>query len=141
MVEVDINVKFKSDELLTIGQLADATAVSTRSIRYYEEQGLVVSHRTPSGHRRFAPECVERIVLIQHLFAAGLTSATIEPLLPCMLDESQRTAFLMDELRRHRDRLNHEIRQQLETVRVLDEVITEYDGNPAPPGSPSPGSR
>ncbi|MEU6716808.1 MerR family transcriptional regulator [Nonomuraea sp. NPDC046802] len=128
MVEVDTDVKFKSGELLTIGQLAEATGVSTRSIRYYEDQGLVVSQRTPSGHRRFAEECIERIVLIQHLFAAGLTSATIEPLLPCMLDESQRTEFLIDELRRHRERLDREIRRQQETVRILDEVITEYDG-------------
>ncbi|WP_231641039.1 MerR family transcriptional regulator [Saccharomonospora sp. NB11] len=128
MMRVDTDVKFKSDELLTIGQLAQATGVSTRSIRYYEERGLVVSHRLPSGHRRFVPECVERIVLIQYLFAAGLTSATIEPLLPCMLDESQRTDFLIGELRRHRDRLTREIRQQQETVRILDEVIAEYDG-------------
>lgn len=127
MMTVDTDVKFKSCELLSIGRLAEATGVSTRSIRYYEEKGLLVSQRTGSGHRRFTHECVERVILIQHLFAAGLTSAAIEPLLPCMLDESQRTTFLVDELRRHRERLEQEISRQRATVQILDEVIKDYD--------------
>lgn len=128
MVEVDINVKFKPGELLSVGRLAQASGVSTRSVRYYEEQGLLTSRRTPSGHRRFDPETVDRVILIQRMFAAGLTSAAIEPLLPCMVDATQRTPFLLDELCRQRDRLRREIRHQQETVRILDEVIGEYEG-------------
>lgn len=127
MVKVDTDVRFKSDGLLAIGDLAHRTGVSPRSIRYYEEQGLLVSERTGSGHRRFVPESVERVVLIQHLFAAGLSSGDIYPILPCMLDESQRTHLLMEELRRHRDRLAQEVRKQQETVNILNEVIDEYD--------------
>lgn len=127
MVKVDTDVRFKSETLLPIGDLARRTGVSPRSIRYYEEQGLLVSERTGSGHRRFAPESVERVVLIQHLFAAGLSSGDIYPILPCMLDESQRTRLLMDELRRHRNRLAQEVRKQQETISILNEVIDEYD--------------
>ena len=101
--------------------------MSPRSIRYYEQQGLLVSERTGSGHRRFLPEVVERVVLIQHMFAAGLSSQDIYPILPCMIDESQRTRFLMDELRRHRDRLTEEVRKQQETINILNGVIEEYD--------------
>ena len=127
MVKADTGVRFKSDELLSIGELAHRTGVSPRSIRYYEQQGLLVSERTGSGHRRFLPEVVERVVLIQHMFAAGLSSQDIYPILPCMIDESQRTRFLMDELRRHRDRLTEEVRKQQETINILNGVIEEYD--------------
>lgn len=126
MVKGDIDVRFKS-ALLSIGDLSERTGVSPRSIRYYEQQGLLVSERTPSGHRRFVPESVERVILIQHMFAAGLSSQDIYPILPCMIDESQRTRFLMDELRRHRDRLEEEVRKQQETIAILTEVIEEYD--------------
>ena len=127
MVKVDTGVRFKSDEFLSIGDLAHRTGVSTRSIRYYEKQGLLISERTPAGHRRFIPESVDRVILIQHMFAAGLSSQDIYPILPCMIDESQRTRFLMDELRRHRDRLSEEVRKQQETIDILSQVIEEYD--------------
>ncbi|WBB62425.1 MerR family DNA-binding transcriptional regulator [Streptomyces sp. WMMC500] len=69
---------------MRIGELADASGVSTRSLRYYEEQGLIRSQRTPGGWRDFDSSMTERVVMIQHLFAAGLGSATINELLPCL---------------------------------------------------------
>lgn len=127
MSAVDVDVKIQASELLSVGRLADASGVSTRSIRYYEEQGLLESQRTDSGHRRFDPEAVERVVLIQRLFSAGLSSREIVPVLPCMVDESARTSLLVDVLRDYRERLAQEIRKQREKVRTLDEVIGEYD--------------
>lgn len=123
----DVDVRSLATGWLSIGRLADATGVSTRSIRYYEEQGLIESRRTGSGHRRFKPETAERIVLIQRLFSAGLSSKEIHPVLPCMVDESARTSLLVDVLREYRERLAQEIRKQRETVRILDAVIDEYD--------------
>ncbi|WP_448390397.1 MerR family transcriptional regulator [Microbacterium aurum] len=127
MSAVDVDVNIPTGEMLPVGRLAEASGVSTRSIRYYEEQGLIESQRTESGHRRFDPETVERVVLIQRLFSAGLSSREIEPVLPCMVDESARTSLLVDVLRDYRERLAQEIRKQRETVRILDEVIDEYD--------------
>lgn len=67
---------------MRIGELAEATGVSARSLRYYEEQGLIRSSRTSGGWRDFDAASVERVVMIQHLLAAGLSSATIDQLLP-----------------------------------------------------------
>ncbi|MFI5897699.1 MerR family DNA-binding transcriptional regulator [Actinoplanes sp. NPDC051513] len=36
---------------MRIGDLSAATGASTRSLRYYEEQGLLTSTRTPGGQR------------------------------------------------------------------------------------------
>lgn len=127
MSQVDVDVKVPANRLLSVGRLAEASGVSTRSIRYYEEQGLLESQRTESGHRRFDPETVDRVILIQRLFAAGLSSREILPVLPCMVDESARTSLLVDVLREYRERVAREIRKQRETVRILDEVIDEYD--------------
>jgi len=127
MAPDDADVKITGCELLSVGKVAEASSVSTRSIRYYEEQGLLESQRTDAGHRRFTPETIDRVILIQRLFAAGLTSREIEPVLPCMIDESARTSLLVDVLREYRERVAQEIRKQRETVRILDEVIDEYD--------------
>ena len=48
-------------EALTIGEVADRSGVATSALRFYEEQGLIASQRTDSGHRRY-PRTVLRLV-------------------------------------------------------------------------------
>ena len=82
---------------MRIGELAAATGVSTRSLRYYEQQGLIRATRTPSGWREFDPSTVDRVILIQHLYAAGIPSPTIDELLPCLdAPPSERNGVLED---------------------------------------------
>lgn len=69
---------------MRIGELAEASGVSPRSLRYYEEQGLIRSTRTRGNWREFDEEMIDRVVMIQHLFAAGLRSGTVGELLPCL---------------------------------------------------------
>jgi DNA-binding transcriptional MerR regulator len=53
---------------LRIGEVARRLGVSTRTLRYYEELGLVApSDRSPGGSRRYAEVDVERIVHIREL--------------------------------------------------------------------------
>ena len=113
--------------MLSIGDLSERTPASPRSLRYYEEQGLLPARRTAAGHRRYEPEAVDRVLLIQRLFAAGLTSAEIRPVLPGMIDAQHRSAGLVIALRAHRDRLQEKIERQLDTIDILDEVIEEHD--------------
>lgn len=87
---------------MRIGELARRTGVSQRSLRYYEQQGLLASDRTPGGQREYPERAVDRVIRIQELYAAGLTSRTIASLLPCMRDDGgpapQATPRLLTEL-------------------------------------------
>ncbi|MFB6640979.1 MerR family DNA-binding transcriptional regulator [Streptomyces chartreusis] len=38
---------------MKIGELSSRTGVSVRLLRYYEEQGLLLSQRTAGGHRSY----------------------------------------------------------------------------------------
>ncbi|MCD5354423.1 MerR family DNA-binding transcriptional regulator [Kineosporia mesophila] len=44
---------------MRIGELADRTAVSIRSLRYYEEQGLLPPERNDGGRRTYTQYAVE----------------------------------------------------------------------------------
>ena len=55
------------DPVISIGTLAKKVGLSVSAIRKYEEQGLLISHRTESGHRLFSYEDIERLRSIQHL--------------------------------------------------------------------------
>jgi len=113
---------------MRIGELARRTGVSERSLRYYEQQGLLASDRTPGGQREYAERAVDRVIHIQELFAAGLPSRTIGSLLPCMRDSDggpspDATPRLVAELTAERKRLDRQIRDLANTRDVLDGVI------------------
>jgi DNA-binding transcriptional MerR regulator len=67
---------------MRIGELAGLTGVSVRALRYYEEQALLTSERSDSGQRQYPDWAVDRVELIQLLYAAGLSSHTIAEVLP-----------------------------------------------------------
>ncbi len=69
---------------MRIGELASRVGVSVRALRYYEEQDLLVSARSPSGQRLYPDSAVDRVQLIQQLYSAGLPSRAILELLPCV---------------------------------------------------------
>lgn len=108
---------------MRIGELAEASGVSTRSLRYYEGNGLIRSERTPGGWRDFDGSMVERVVLIQHLFAAGLNSSTINELLPCLEAPPQERTGVMEELLAQEsarlEAKRREIDREIETLQAL----------------------
>ncbi|GGV61197.1 MerR family transcriptional regulator [Streptomyces longisporoflavus] len=125
---------------MRIGELAQRTAVSERSLRYYEKQGLLYADRTPGGHRDYPDTAVDRVIRIQELFAAGLCSAKIVQLLPCMRDKDggpseTATPWLVQELSVERARIDGMVEELLRAREVLDEVISAAS-SPHPPTTP-----
>jgi DNA-binding transcriptional MerR regulator len=118
---------------MRIGELAGRTGVSERSLRYYEQQGLLASDRTPGGHRDYPERAVDRVIRIQELYAAGLHSARIAELLPCMRDADGgpseiATPQLAADLVAERDRIDRMIRDLTNSRTVLDGVIEAASG-------------
>src|SRR5918997_5505513 len=73
-----------------IGELSRRTGVSERLLRYYEEQDLLRPRRRPSGYREYDESAVVTVLHIRNLLAAGLSTATIADLLPCMGSDGER---------------------------------------------------
>ncbi|MEU9080493.1 MerR family transcriptional regulator [Kitasatospora sp. NPDC048538] len=126
---------------MRIGELAARTGVSERSLRYYEEQGLLFPTRTLGGHREYPDGAVDRVVLIQELFAAGLHSRKIHEILPCMRDRDGgpnevATPRLVEELTAERDRIDRMITDLVRSREVLDEVIRTASERAAPGSAP-----
>ncbi|HEY8474236.1 MAG TPA: MerR family transcriptional regulator [Natronosporangium sp.] len=100
---------------------------SERSLRYYEQQGLLTPKRRPSGYRDYDDDAVDTVRRIRILLAAGLGTATIAELLPCMVDNGDTLApvcaDLLPELRRERERLSRVI-DELSAARAgLDRIL------------------
>lgn len=113
---------------MRIGELATRTGVSVRALRYCEEQHLLDSERSPSGQRHYPESAVDRVRLIQQLYAAGLPSKSIVDLLPCVVDGAA-TPELLDRLSAERDRIDGHIGDLVSARDRLDAVITNATAN------------
>jgi len=74
-----------SQELLTIGQLSQLTSASVRSIRHYDEHGLLASVRASNGYRMFPEKAVTQVKQVQRMIATGFTIDDIRGFPDCML--------------------------------------------------------
>ncbi|MET7990736.1 MerR family transcriptional regulator [Amycolatopsis sp. NPDC005232] len=107
---------------MRIGELAARADVSTRAVRYYEEQGLLQSERTAGGQRVFPDSAEDRLRLIQELYTAGLSSRVIASFLPC-IDTGVVPPETLEQLTGERGRITQRITQLRETGRRLDTLI------------------
>ncbi|MFE0420781.1 MerR family transcriptional regulator [Streptomyces tendae] len=107
---------------MRIGQLARRSGVSVRALRYYEEQRLLESTRTPGGQRDYSDAAVERVRLIQDLYTAGLSSRTILELLPCV-STGMATSAMLDMLTKERDSIAERVQNLNRAKSKLDRVI------------------
>ena len=63
---------------MRIGELATAAGVTTKTIRFYEDAGVLPDpSRRPSGYRQYDHGAVDRLAFIKAAQAAGLTLAQI----------------------------------------------------------------
>ncbi|MFD9246708.1 MerR family transcriptional regulator [Streptomyces sp. NPDC059556] len=69
---------------MKIGELSRETGVSVRLLRYYEEQGLLASERTPGGQRVYGSDAPSVVRRIRALLGAGLPTRVIAEVLDCV---------------------------------------------------------
>jgi DNA-binding transcriptional MerR regulator len=120
---------------MRIGDIAHRAGVSTRALRYYEEQGLLASERTLSGQRIYAESAVERVRLIQQFFTAGLASRTILQLLPCV-DSGTASPEVFELLELERARISAAMADLAAAREALDHMI-DVAHHPTPEHCPA----
>jgi DNA-binding transcriptional MerR regulator len=110
---------------MRIGELSKRTGVSPRSLRYYEEQGLLTSSRSDAGQRHYSDAEVQRVSLIRQLFDAGMSSRVIATVLPCVETPSDPgvTESAFATMTRERDRIDADIAHLIEIRDALDVLI------------------
>lgn len=109
---------------MRIGELAEQAGVSVRSLRYYEEQGLLTIDRSRSGQRHYTEDAVERVRFLRRLYAAGLSSRTIVEVLPCVdSSNAENTDAAYLRMVEERDHLTAHIEELIRTRDALDHLI------------------
>ncbi|MEU0547807.1 MerR family transcriptional regulator [Micromonospora sp. NPDC005979] len=112
---------------MRIGELARAAGTTPRALRYYEEQGLLRPARLASGYRHYDPQAVGTVRHIQLLLSAGLNTAAIAEILPCIPNDATVLAptcpELLDALAVERARITTSMERLAAARDVLDRLI------------------
>ncbi|MEU5957833.1 MerR family transcriptional regulator [Streptomyces sp. NPDC047525] len=118
-----------AERLIRIGEVARGAGVSVRAVRYYEQQGLLIAGRSPSGQRLYRQDAIPLVRFFQQMFAAGLTSRRITELLPCW-DSGHTGAGQRAMLHAERDRIQAKVDDLQAALDRLDQVIAVTDTHP-----------
>jgi DNA-binding transcriptional MerR regulator len=108
-----------------IGELSRATGVSIRSLRYYEQQGILRPERRANGYREFGPDAAETVLRIRALMDIGLPTGTIRDILPCEGATGPQPAACPALAQKIREIRDSAARQAAELARTSD-ALTRY---------------
>ncbi|TVX92395.1 MerR family transcriptional regulator [Paenibacillus agilis] len=74
---------------MKIGKVIKITGASARSIRHYEDKGLIKPTRQNNNYREFDEKVIESIQTIQLYLGLGLTTEQIKDILFCQFPDQQ----------------------------------------------------
>jgi DNA-binding transcriptional MerR regulator len=112
---------------LTISEAAEASGLTAHTLRYYERAGLLdpVARET-SGHRRYAPDDLQRIGFLARLRATGMPIRQVREYAELLRagdgNEAQRLALLET----HRDAVRTRIAELEGHLELIDFKIDNY---------------
>lgn len=110
----------QAERQMQIGEVAERTGLSLRTIRHYEEVDLVIpSARSKGGFRLYAKSDVDRLMVVRRMKPLGFT-----------LDEMRDLLEITDQLSAHEVRapepaVRERLRKQLDDYRELADARCE----------------
>lgn len=118
---------------MRIGELADQSGVTAKTIRFWESTGLLADPaRTPSGYRDYDADVVDRLTFIRHAQTAGLTLAEIRQILAISDTGEPPCGHVTGLIQQHLHDVDERIRGLTETRSLLDRLAqraTDQDPN------------
>jgi DNA-binding transcriptional MerR regulator len=112
------------EQPLTVGQLARATGVPAKTIRYYEQVGVLpVPRRSDAGYRHYSRHDVHRLLFIRRARALGLSLANLKALTAeldsgeCLTMRPRLHALVTEQL--------HTVQQQIAEFQLLERQLTQ----------------
>ncbi len=118
---------------MNIGQAADATGISAKRIRYYEQIGLIDSaKRTVSGYRVYDARDLHTLSFIRRSRQLGFSLEEIATLLELWRDQHRSSADVRKVAARHIADMRAKIAELQAMVDTLENLVGCCDGDERP---------
>ncbi|MBB3065900.1 MULTISPECIES: Cu(I)-responsive transcriptional regulator [Limibacillus] len=118
---------------MRIGEVSRRTGVPSKTIRYYEEIGLIdAASRTISGYRDYGHHELETLRFISRARGLGFTVAQVEDLLALWNDRDRNSAQVKQVAAEHLRRIDEKI-AELRSIRgTLSHLMENCHGDDRP---------
>lgn len=115
----------KPKEELSIGEVSKRSGVSISSIHFYENKGLICSHRNSSNHRRFSRDVLRKISVIKIAQKSGVQLKEIKAALATIPDNKTVT---LDDWSRLSKQWHHELDERINQLIALRDNLDSCIG-------------
>lgn len=108
-------------QLLRIGEVAKRSGLSVKTIRYYEEIGLLgpTVERSESGYRLFEPQALNRLAFIRRAQSLGLSLIEIAKI----LEVHDQGELPCGEVKQHLETRLETLSEQIEALEILQSEL------------------
>lgn len=118
-----------SPAALSISGVAAATGLSTSTLRYYEQEGLLRGEidRASSSHRRYTEQDLAWVVFITKLRGTGMPIRDIRRYTELAREGEHTTAARLALLVEHRERVLAQLTEVQQSLAAIDFKIATYE--------------
>lgn len=111
---------------MLIGELSERSGVSPRSLRYYEQHGLIRAARGANRYRKYDESSVEQASTVRLLFGMGFSRDAVRSVLACRGDAPvEAHSDAAAHIERIRDEMDAQIARLRGTRSLLDDFLTD----------------
>lgn len=118
-----------TDTALSISEVAAETGLTTSTLRYYEQEGLLRDpvDRAGSTHRRYDSEAVRWVLFITKLRSTGMPIRDIRRYTELARDGDDTTAERLALLVEHRERVRAQLAEITASLDAIEYKIHTYE--------------
>lgn len=117
---------------MNIGDVADRAGLPPKTIRYYEDIGLVRPERMPNGYRRFREADLHKLRFLGRARNLGFSIEDCRTLMNLYEDESRESAQVKALAEEHLSAINEKITQLQEMRETLTDLVEACHGDDRP---------
>ena len=117
---------------MNIGDVSRLSGLPAKTIRYYEDIGLIHPHRSENGYRDFCDSDLHKLAFLGRARALGFSIEDCRTLLALYEDDSRESAAVKKIAEHHLERIDDKIAQLRSMRATLAELVQACAGDHRP---------
>jgi Cu(I)-responsive transcriptional regulator len=117
---------------MNIGDVSQAAGLPAKTIRYYEDIGLITPLRGANGYRQFTQAHLHKLAFIARARGLGFSIDQCRTLLALYEDRGRASADVKDLAKTHLDEIDAKMAELAEMRRILADLVQACAGDDRP---------
>jgi len=117
---------------MNIAEAARQAGLTAKTIRYYEDIGLVTPPRDPNGYRAFRPRDLHALTFVARARSLGFTIGECRALLHLYQDPTRASADVKEIARSHLGRIDAKLAELVAMRATLTDLVDACAGDQRP---------